>query len=36
VEQDTDRDRFMSGPDGVEYGLIDGVLERRAEIRKTP
>ena len=36
VEQDTDRDRFMSGPDGVEYGLIDGVLERRGEIRKTP
>jgi len=36
VEQDTDRDRFMSGPDGVDYGLIDGVLERRGEIRKTP
>ena len=36
VEQDTDRDRFMSGQDGVEYGLIDGVLERRGEIRKTP
>jgi ATP-dependent Clp protease protease subunit len=35
VEQDTDRDRFMSGPDGVEYGLIDSVLERRGEIRKT-
>jgi len=36
VEQDTDRDRFMSGQDGVEYGLIDGVLERRGEIRKAP
>jgi len=36
VEQDTDRDRFMSGSDGVEYGLIDGVLERRLEARKTP
>jgi len=34
VEQDTDRDRFMSGPDSVAYGLIDGVLERRGEIRK--
>jgi ATP-dependent Clp protease protease subunit len=36
VEQDTDRDRFMSGSDGVEYGLIDSVLDRRAEARKTP
>ena len=34
VEQDTDRDRFMSGTDSVAYGLIDGVLERRGEIRK--
>ncbi len=34
VEQDTDRDRFMSGPDSVAYGLIDGVLERRGETRK--
>jgi ATP-dependent Clp protease protease subunit len=36
VEQDTDRDRFMSGPTAVEYGLIDGVLECRGETRKTP
>jgi ATP-dependent Clp protease protease subunit len=35
VEQDTDRDRFLSGPEGVEYGLIDSVLERRADTRKT-
>ncbi len=35
VEQDTDRDRFMSGPDAVAYGLIDTVLERRGETRKT-
>ena len=35
VERDTDRDRFMSGAEGVEYGLIDTVLERRAEPRKT-
>ncbi len=34
VEQDTDRDRFMSGTDSVAYGLIDGVLERRGETRK--
>jgi ATP-dependent Clp protease protease subunit len=35
VERDTDRDRFMSGTEGVEYGLIDGVLDRRGDIRKT-
>jgi ATP-dependent Clp protease protease subunit len=35
VESDTDRDRFMSGAEGVEYGLIDSVLERRGETRKT-
>ena len=34
VEQDTDRDRFMSGADAVAYGLIDSVLERRGEGRK--
>jgi ATP-dependent Clp protease protease subunit len=34
VEQDTDRDRFMSGPDAVAYGLIDSVLERRGDARK--
>ena len=35
VEQDTDRDRFMSGADAVAYGLIDSVLERRGETKKT-
>jgi ATP-dependent Clp protease protease subunit len=35
VGQDTDRDRFMSGLDAVAYGLIDSVLERRVETRKT-
>lgn len=29
IEQDTDRDYFMSGKEAVEYGLIDTVLERR-------
>jgi ATP-dependent Clp protease protease subunit len=29
VASDTDRDRFMSGDEGVEYGLIDKVLDRR-------
>jgi ATP-dependent Clp protease, protease subunit len=35
VGQDTDRDRFMSGADAVAYGLIDSVLERRGETKKT-
>jgi len=29
VSQDTDRDRFMSGAEAVEYGLIDAVLSHR-------
>ena len=29
IETDTDRDNFMSGEDGVEYGLIDTVLRNR-------
>ena len=32
IEVDTDRDNFMSGPDSVEYGLIDKVLTSRAGI----
>jgi ATP-dependent Clp protease protease subunit len=34
IERDTDRDRFLSGDEAVAYGLIDSVLERRAEVRK--
>jgi ATP-dependent Clp protease protease subunit len=29
IQQDTDRDNFMSGTAAVEYGLIDKVLEQR-------
>ncbi len=29
IENDTDRDYFMSGAEAVDYGLIDTVLERR-------
>jgi len=29
VETDTDRDRFMSGDEAVDYGLIDSVLTHR-------
>ena len=31
IEQDTDRDYFMSGSEAAEYGLIDSVLERRED-----
>ena len=31
IAQDTDRDNFMDGEIAVEYGLIDAVLEKRAE-----
>ena len=29
ISQDTERDNFMSGPEAVDYGLIDSVLETR-------
>jgi ATP-dependent Clp protease, protease subunit len=32
IEQDTDRDNFMSGEEAKEYGIIDRVLSSRAEI----
>lgn len=31
IKLDTDRDNFMSATEAVEYGLIDKVLEKRAE-----
>ena len=34
IDRDTDRDRFMSGVDAVEYGLIDSVLESRTDAHK--
>ena len=35
IERDLDRDNFMSGEQAVEYGLIDTVLEQRAEMKAT-
>jgi ATP-dependent Clp protease, protease subunit len=29
IQQDTERDRFMSGEEAVKYGLVDSVLEQR-------
>ena len=31
IKQDTDRDRFMDWQEAVRYGLIDKVLEKRAD-----
>ncbi len=30
IERDTDRDKFLSASEAVEYGLIDAVLDKRA------
>ncbi|HEX7045525.1 MAG TPA: ATP-dependent Clp endopeptidase proteolytic subunit ClpP [Burkholderiales bacterium] len=30
IREDTDRDYFMEGPEAVQYGLIDSVIEKRA------
>ena len=30
IENDTDRDKFLSASEAVEYGLIDAVLDKRA------
>jgi len=34
VEQDTDRDYFMSAGEGKEYGVVDKVLSSRKEMEK--
>ena len=36
IETDLERDNFMGGEDAVEYGLIDTVLEQRAEMTPPP
>lgn len=35
VEQDTDRDRFMSADEALEYKLIDRVIERMESVKTT-
>jgi ATP-dependent Clp protease, protease subunit len=29
IQQDTERDRFMSGEEAVKYGLVDSILDQR-------
>lgn len=36
IEKDLERDNFMSGEQAVNYGLIDTVLEQRAEMSRSP
>lgn len=31
IEQDTERDNFMDGQESVAYGLVDAVIEKRAQ-----
>jgi ATP-dependent Clp protease protease subunit len=32
IERDVDRDRFMSGEEAKEYGIIDNIVANRAEV----
>jgi ATP-dependent Clp protease protease subunit len=34
IEKDTDRDRFMGADEAQKYGIVDGVLDRRASAGK--
>jgi len=34
IEQDTDRDYYMSAEEAKQYGLIDGIMHNRAEMNK--
>jgi ATP-dependent Clp protease protease subunit len=32
IEQDVDRDRFMSSEEAMEYGIIDKVIQAKSEV----
>jgi len=36
IKTDTDRDNFMDAADAIAYGLIDGMLEKRAATAPAP
>jgi ATP-dependent Clp protease protease subunit len=36
IKLDTDRDRFMDGPEAVKYGLVDSVLDKRGTLAPVP
>lgn len=33
IENDTDRDKFMSAEEALEYGLIDGIMQNSKELK---
>lgn len=33
IEKDTDRDKFMSAEEALEYGLIDGIMQNSKELK---
>ena len=33
IEKDTERDNYMTAEEALEYGLIDGILDKRIQIR---
>ncbi|MDO5457383.1 MAG: ATP-dependent Clp endopeptidase proteolytic subunit ClpP [Atopococcus tabaci] len=33
IEKDTDRDKFMSAEEALEYGLIDGIMQNSKELQ---
>ncbi|MEE8191848.1 MAG: ATP-dependent Clp protease proteolytic subunit [Gemmatimonadales bacterium] len=35
IEQDIDRDRFMSAEEALDYGIIDKVIQRRSELESS-
>lgn len=34
IEKDTDRDKFMSAEEALEYGLIDGIMQNSKELKE--
>jgi ATP-dependent Clp protease protease subunit len=34
IEQDMDRDRFMSAQEAMDYGLIDNVIQKKTDIKE--
>jgi ATP-dependent Clp protease protease subunit len=36
IQEDTERDFFMSAEEATNYGLIDQVIERRPSVTRTP
>ena len=35
IEKETERDRYLTPPEAVEYGLVDEILEREQEKKES-